>query len=91
MEIIERFVKLIDKRDRLVQMHFGGEMSTMLNFPEEREWYANNISPIDKKLIKLAKIILPNEQFKHIANVYNNEFLINKYKGYKLKNQEPQR
>ena len=91
MELIVRFAKLIDKRDSIVQMHFGDEMRTMLNFPEEREWYKNNIFKIDQSLMILARKILPDEKFNHISDVYNNEFLISKYNELKAKNKEHQR
>lgn len=91
MGVLKRFVKLIDKREALIKCHYGDDLRIMLNFPKEREWYTNNIGKIDKSLIILARTILPDEKFNHISDVYNNEFLTNKYNEYKAKNKEPQR
>ena len=81
--MIKEFVKLIDKRDELIKDHFGDNMREMLNFYGEREWYAKNITKLDRKIMLIAKQILPNETFRHIADVYANEFLLSKYQEFK--------
>lgn len=80
------FVKLISERDKLMQEHFGECYAEMINFPEERKWYADNIKKYDNKIIGLANQILKEASrqiIKTINDVYKNEFLINMYHDLK--------
>lgn len=91
MGIMERLVKLINKRDQMIKMHYGENLRIMLNFSAERKWYEENIYKFDKKIIILARTILPDETFNEIADVYQNNFLMNKCLEYKYKHYEPQK
>lgn len=83
MNMINKFVRLIESREALIKVHFGENLRTMLNFPKEREWYMENIKVLDNKIISIAKNILPGEHFEEISDVYGNEYLMNKYSQYK--------
>lgn len=91
MGLMERLVKLIDKRDQMIKLHYGENLRLMLNFPTERKWYEDNICIFDKKIIILARTILPDETFNKISDVYQNAFLMNKCLEFKYKNYEPQK
>lgn len=84
--MLDKYVKLIDKRDSLIQQHCGENLRELLNFPQEREWYKNNIIKLDNKILELARILLPNEKFQKISDVYSNELLNNLYFQYKRDN-----
>lgn len=79
------FVLLIDERDEKIESHFGDDMSEMLNYPDEREWYTENIFPLDVKIVNLGNNILQkklgksDEEIKTIRDVYNNQTLIDYY------------
>ncbi|MCI7003559.1 MAG: hypothetical protein MR904_04375 [Clostridia bacterium] len=83
MDLVSKFVRLIDRRDALIKMHYGDNLREALIFPEEREWYNENILRIDRKIIITARNILPDERFMEISDVYGNEYLMNKYRKFK--------
>ena len=85
MDLLNKFIRLIDRRDELIKIRYGNNenLRQALNFPEEREWYVENIVRLDRKIIIMARNILPDEKFEKISDVYSNEFLLNKYKKFK--------
>ncbi len=85
MDLLNKFVRLINRREELISIRYGNNenLRQALNFQEEREWYAENIVRLDRKIIIVARNILPDEKFEKISDVYLNEFLFNKYKKFK--------
>lgn len=72
------------KRNFLMEDHFGEDYFEMINYPEEREWYGQNIFPIDCELIYLGNKILKEELGRSevapkIQDIYENEALMNYY------------
>ena len=96
MRIATQFVKLINKRDKLMEEHCNGEsFAELCNYPEERDWYCKNIAPIDQQIISLAnqiieKMNLPCPKQKSLREVYSNTHLDEIYKKYS-KPQEKQK
>jgi len=60
----------IKKRDKVVAQHYGNELTELLNYPEERVWYTNNVYSYDKKIIELANTIVGSKKFTTLAQVY---------------------
>lgn len=87
--IKSEFVTLIDERDENIEYHFGDNMLEMLIDPVERKWYAENITPLDIKIVDLANNILQkkmgklNKKVENIGDVYENQTLIDFYNEQK--------
>ena len=82
---VNEFIKLINKRDSALEEHCNGASWTEIsNYPEERNWYVTNISPLDYKIIDvanciIAKFTIPCKMAENIIDVYSNEWLIRLY------------
>ena len=80
MDYFKKFRNLLDDRDTKIQNHFGNQLHEMLNYPEQRFWYTQNIFPLDKKIISVANSILKNiikepTILKSVQEVYSNQRL----------------
>ena len=85
--IIKKFLKLVNKRDALMEKHCKNQSwAELSNYPEERAWYTETISPLDKQIINIANLIvakfnLPCKKIKTIAEAYANQSLYELVKG----------
>ena len=79
---VKKFLELVNERDSKLEEHCKGESwAELCNYPEEREWYAQTISPIDEKIVQIAngiiaKFSIPCKQAKTVADVYANQWLL---------------
>ena len=85
-ELIDKFKALVDFREKSLEGKFGKNISEAFNYPENRFWYADHISPIDKEIIDVANDILTEQtnveiDLKTIADVFANQTLKNLYLG----------
>ena len=53
-ELLNKFRELIDFRDKAIEDKFGENRHSAFNFPENRFWYADHISPIDREIVDVA-------------------------------------
>lgn len=85
MDLLSKFVRLIDRRDELIKLQYGNDdnLRQSLIFSESRKWYTENIVRLDRKIIITARNILPDEKFEAISDVYGNEYLMNEYTKFK--------
>lgn len=91
--MVNQFLLLIEQRDNKLEEHQhskGESWAELFNYPEERFWYAKNISPLDKKIVSIANSIItkfniPCSESKTIRDVYSNQQLL---MFVKPKNQE---
>lgn len=80
--MVNNFLLLINERDKKMAEHCKDESwIELFNYPEERFWYAKNISPLDEKIIVIANSIIakfniPCAEAKTIGDVYSNQQLI---------------
>lgn len=82
--MVNKFLLLINERDSKLEEHKrskGESWSELFNYPEERFWYAKNISPLDQKIVMAANSIIskfniPCAEAKTISDVYSNQQLI---------------
>lgn len=80
LELINKFRELIDFRDKAIEDKFGENRHSAFNFPENRFWYADHISPIDREIVDVANKLLTainnvESNLKTIADVFINETL----------------
>ncbi|MBE7074760.1 MAG: hypothetical protein E7376_02130 [Clostridiales bacterium] len=79
---VNDFLNLINERDTKIQEHCKKESwAELSNYPEERDWYTKNISPLDEKIVLLAnsiiaKFSIPCKQAKTISDVYSNSWIM---------------
>ena len=83
-ELVNKFKELIEFRDNAIESKFGKTRHDAFNYPENRFWYADKISPIDKEIIEVANNILTTfdskiSPLKTIGDVYINDTLKNIY------------
>lgn len=79
-ELIKKFKDLIDFRDRTLDAKFGENRQDAFNYPENRFWYADHITPIDNEIISAANNVLvakdvKDKTLKTIADVFANQTL----------------
>ena len=79
-QLIDKFKQLIDFRDRALDSKFGENRQDAFNYPENRFWYADHISPIDKEIVVAANDVLvakdiSDANLKTIADVFANQTL----------------
>lgn len=78
---VNKFLLLINERDKLMAEHCKNtDWTELCNYPDERDWYAINISPIDEKIVNvansiIAKFSIPCRTAKTIEDVYLNHWL----------------
>ena len=76
------FKKLIEERETKLEEKANGESwAELFNYPENRFWYTENISPLDDKIVNVAngiiiKFSIPCEKVEDIRDVYNNDWLM---------------
>ena len=84
-QLIDKFVKLINYRDKVLEDKFGKNRVNAFNFPENRFWYADHVSPIDKEIVEAGNnVLLASEAeatLKTIADVFGNKTLADIYLG----------
>lgn len=79
---VRKFLELVNERDAKMEEHCKGvSWAELCNYPDEREWYTNNIFPLDTKIVDaangiIAKFSIPCKQAKTVAEVYSNQWLL---------------
>ena len=85
-EKCEKFAMLVDQRDQKLELHFHGGIVAFQESLIERQWYIENISPLDHEIKALANDILAElnlrERVKNIQCIYASDTLYNIYQKY---------
>jgi len=66
---MNKLFMLINRRDEMIAGKFGDNMLEELNYPENRDWYAKNISPLDWTIVAEATK-LTGKNYKNVGEVY---------------------
>lgn len=89
MLLIDEFIEVVDKRDAIINQHFGKGTNEELNRKEAQEWYDENIKALDDKIIRLANTIMRKEfsanttTFIRVMDVYNSQEMTELYNDRK--------
>lgn len=78
------FIKALKNRKKLISGHYGEKMNEKLNEPQEREYYAKYIAPLDFEVVYYGKSVLhkldgTSERIKTVRDVYESPYLMKLY------------
>lgn len=84
-QLVNKFKDLINYRDKVLDDKFGENRAEMFNYPENRFWYADHVSPIDQEIVAAGNSVLVanncEPSLKTIADVFANQNLKDIYLG----------
>ena len=76
---VRELKQLIDERDEMMIDHCKDvSWAELCNCREERDWYTNNIFPLDNRIVTVANEVIvefsiPCKKVKTVAEVYSNK------------------